>query len=143
MPAKDTEQLENELKESTDVEKFLLTNAENLREFTLKDYLRKLIDEKNLVMAQVIRDSQLAEGYAKKIFRGDTKQPARKKILSLALAMGLSPKETDYLLYYAGHNKLYSRNAWDDVISFALTNHKTVDATNELLKNMELETLSD
>lgn len=46
MPAKDTEQLENELKESTDVEKFLLTNAENLREFTLKDYLRKLIDEK-------------------------------------------------------------------------------------------------
>lgn len=94
-------------------------------------------------MAQVIRDSRLDEGYAKKIFRGDTKQPARKKILSLALAMGLSPKETDYLLYYAGHNKLYSRNAWDDVISFALTNHKTVDDTNNLLKNMELEPLSD
>ena len=143
MPEKDTAQLENELKDATDVEKFLLTNAENLREFTFKDYLRKLIAEKNLVMAQVIRDSRLDEGYAKKIFRGDTKQPARKKILSLALAMGLSPKETDYLLYYAGHNKLYSRNAWDDVISFALTNHKTVDETNNLLKNMELEMLSD
>ncbi|MBR3745757.1 MAG: hypothetical protein IKN27_02220 [Selenomonadaceae bacterium] len=141
MPAKDTEQLENELKDATDVEKFLTENAENFREFTLKDYLRKLIDEKNLVMAQVIRDSQLDEGYAKKIFRGDTKQPARKKILSLALAMGLSPKETDYLLYYAGHNKLYSRNVWDDVITFALTNHKTVDETNELLSNMNLEPL--
>ncbi|MBR1646589.1 MAG: hypothetical protein IJ685_07410 [Selenomonadaceae bacterium] len=141
MPAKDTEQLANELKDATDVEKFLATNAENFREFTLKDYLRKLVAEKNLVIAQVIRDSQLDEGYAKKIFSGKTLHPARKKILSLALAMGLSPKETDYLLYYAGHNKLYSRNVWDDVIAFALTNHKTVAETNELLSNMNLETL--
>ena len=141
MPDKDTEQLANELKDSTDVEKFLSTNAENFREFTLKEYLRKLLAEKNLVMAQVIRDSRLDEGYAKKIFRGDTPHPARKKILSLALAMNLSPKETDYLLYYAGHNKLYSRNVWDDVITFALTNHKTVDKTNELLTNLELESL--
>lgn len=141
MPEKNTDELANELKDATDVEKFLSTNAENLREFTLKDYLRKLIAEKNLIMAQVIRDSHLDEGYAKKIFRGDTLHPARNKILSLALAMSLSPQETDYLLYYAGRNKLYSRNAFDDVISFALTNHKTVDETNKLLLNLEFEPL--
>jgi len=143
MPDKDTGQLTNELRETTDVEKFLLANTENLREFTLKEYLRKLLAEKNLVKAQVIRDSLLDEGYAKKIFRGDTEHPARAKILSLALAMKLSPKETDYLLYYAGHNKLYSRNAWDSVIFFALTNHKSVAETNELLKNIQLEPLLD
>ena len=141
MPDKDTAQLENELRDAKDVEKFLSANAQNLRDFTLKDYLRKLLAEKNLSQAQVIRDSRLDEGYAKKIFRGETARPARQKILSLALAMALSPKEADYLLYYAGHNKLYSRNAWDDVISFALTNHKTVDATNELLTNLEFEPL--
>ena len=141
MTAKDTEQLANELKDSADVEKFLSVNAENLREFTLAEYLRKLFAEKNLVKAQVIRDSRLSEGYAKKIFRGDTERPAREKILSLALAMNLSPKETDYLLYYAGHNKLYSRNSWDNVITFALTNHKTVDEANELLINLQLEPL--
>ena len=139
MPDKDTAQLENELRDAKDVENFLSANAENLSEFTLKEYLRKLLAEKNLSQAQVIRDSQLDEGYAKKIFRGDTARPARQKILSLALAMNLSPREADYLLYYAGHNKLYSRNAWDDVISFALTNHKTVAEANELLTNLAIE----
>ena len=128
MPAKDTAQLENELRDAKDVENFLSANTQNLRKFTLKEYLRKLLAEKNLSQAQVIRDSQLAEGYAK-------------KILSLAVAMNLSPQETDYLLYYAGHNKLYARNAWDDVIAFALTNHKTVADTNELLTNLQLEPL--
>ena len=141
MPDKDTAQLENELRNAKDVENFLSANAQNLREFTLKEYLRKLLAEKNLSQAQVIRDSQLAEGYAKKIFRGLTIRPAREKILSLAVAMNLSPRETDYLLYYAGHNKLYARNAWDDVIAFALTNHKTVADTNELLTNLQLEPL--
>ena len=143
MPFKDTDQLANELRDAEDVEKFLSENAENLREFTLKEYLHKLFAEKNLTQAQVIRDSQLDEGYAKKIFRGDTAHPARKKILSLALAMNLSPEEADYLLYYAGHNKLYPRNPWDDVIAFALTNRKTIDETNKLLTNLELEPLLD
>lgn len=141
MPEKNTAELANELKDAADVEKFLSTNAENLRDFTLKEFLHKLLAEKHLVMAQVIRDSQLDEGYAKKIFRGDTLHPARTKIFALALAMGLSPQETDYVLYYAGRNKLYSRNAFDDVIAFALTNHKTVDETNRLLTNLELEPL--
>ena len=146
MPEKDTAQLKNEIKaakDAQDVEKFLAANAENLRQFTLKEYLQKLLVEKNLSQAQVIRDSHLDEGYAKKIFRGDTTRPARKKVLSLALAMGLSPDEADYLLYYSGHSKLYSRNARDDVIFFALTNHKTVAATNDLLTKFQLEPLLD
>lgn len=138
---KDTEQLTNELRETDDVEKFLTANTENFREFTLADYLQRLLAEKNLVKAQVIRDSLLDEGYAKKIFRGDTIQPARKKILSLALAMKLSAKETDYLLYYANQNKLYSRNPWDSVILFALENQWDVMTTHEKLKAWNMESL--
>lgn len=138
---KDTDQLTNELRETDDVEKFLAANTENFSDLSLANYLRKLLTEKNLVKAQVIRDSLLDEGYAKKIFRGDTIQPARKKILSLALAMKLSPKETDYLLYYANQNKLYSRNPWDDVILFALENQWDVATTNEKLKAWNMETL--
>ena len=140
MPAKDTEQLENELCTSDDVKKFLDDNAENFRRFTLADYLKKLLDEKNLTRAQVIRDSQLDEGYANHIFAG-RKNPSREKILSLALAMKLLPKEADYLLYYAGHNKLYARNERDAVFSFALENGKTVLQTNELLENLKMEPL--
>ena len=141
MVAKDTEQLENEIGASDDVKKFLADNADNLRQFTLAEYLKHLLDEKNLSAAQVIRDSQLDEGYARHIF-GGRKNPAREKILSIALAMKLSPKETDYLLYYAGHEKLYARNPWDAVIIFALENGKDVLQTNELLTDLDMTLLS-
>ena len=140
MTDKDTSQLENELKECDNVKKFLADNVENLRKYTLAEYLKKLLAEKNLTKAQVIRDSQLDEGYTHHIF-GGRKNPSREKILSLALAMKLSPKETDYLLYYAGHEKLYVRDDWDAVISFALENHKTVLQTNELLEELNMPPL--
>ena len=140
MPTKDTQQLENELSEADNVKTFLDANAENFRQFTLAEYLKHLLDEKLLTKAQVIRDSQLDEGYAQHIF-GGRKNPSREKILSLALAMKLSPKETNYLLYYAGHNKLYARDERDAVIAFALETHKTVLQTNELLADLKLKPL--
>ena len=140
MPAKDTQQLENELSDAEDVKNFLAENAENFRKFTLAEYLRYLLEEKNLVKAQIIRDSQIDEGYAQHIF-GGRKNPSRDKIFSLALAMKLSTKETDYLLYYAGHNKLYARNERDNIIAFALERGKTVLQTNELLEDLKLEPL--
>ena len=140
MPDKDTAQLEHELTEADDVKNFLDDNAENLRKFTLAEYLRLLLAEKKLSKAQVIKDSQLDEGYAHHIF-GGRKNPSREKILLLALAMELSTKETDYLLYYAGHNKLYVRDERDAVISFALENHKTVLQTDELLAELKLAPL--
>ena len=138
MPDKDTAQLENELKDADDLKKFLDDNAENFRQFTLADYLKHLLNAKNLTKAQVIRDSLLDEGYAQHIF-GGRKNPSRDKIFLLALAMKLSPKETDYLLYYAGHNKLYARAERDNVIAFALENHKTVEQTNQLLTDLNLQ----
>ncbi len=140
MTAKDTAQLENELTATDDVKKFLGDNTENFRKFTLAEYLKHLLEEKHLTRAQVIRDSQLDEGYAHHIFSG-RKNPSREKILSLALAMKLSPKETDYLLYYSGNKKLYARDERDAIIWFALENHKNVLQTNELLADVGLSPL--
>lgn len=137
MTAKDTAELENELSEADNVKKFLDDNKENLRKFTLAEYLQHLLADKNLSKTQVIKASELDATYAHHIF-GGRKNPSREKILSLALAMNLSPKEADYLLYYAGHEKLYVRDEWDAVISFALENGKTVLQANELLEDLKL-----
>ena len=142
MTAKNTTELETELSEADDVKKFLDDNAENFRKFTLAEYLRRLLEEKNLSKAQVIRASELDATYAHHIFSG-RKNPSREKILSLALAMGLMAKETDYLLYYAGHSKLYVRDTWDAVIIFALENGKTVLETDELLSDSNFAPLID
>ena len=49
MSAKNTAELENELVEAEDMKKFLDDNEENFRQFTLAQYLRRLLAEKNFV----------------------------------------------------------------------------------------------
>ena len=141
---KDTEQLENELAAAETVEDFLTANKDNFKNFTLAEYLSKLLAEKNLSKTDVIKNSQLDQTYVYRVFSGVTKKPARQNVIALALALKLSPKETNYLLYYAGVEKLYVRNEWDSIIFFALENNLSVAETNELLQDSnELPLLGD
>lgn len=136
MAEKDTEQLEHELKESESVEEFWERNREELRPFTLAEYLEHLLAEKGLSKAEVVRKSELDTVYGYHIFGGRKKNPAREKVLALALAMGLTVPETQRLLHYARVGSLYAREPWDNVILFALEHHKSVDETNRLLEDL-------
>ena len=141
---KDTEQLENELAIASSVEDFLADNKDSFRNFTLAEYLNKLLQERNLTKSELIKRSQLDTTYVYRVFSGVTKKPARTNVIALALALELSPQETNYLLYYAGVEKLYVRNEWDSIIFFALENHLSVNETNELLAaSNELPLLGD
>ena len=141
---KDTAQLENELTAASSVKDFLNDNKENFKDFTLAEYLNKLLAEKNLTKTEVIKNSQLDTTYIYRVFSGITKKPARQNVIAIALAMKLSTKETNYLLYYAGVEKLYVRNEWDSIIFFALENNLSVAETNELLQESnELPLLGD
>jgi len=133
MPEKNTEELENELAATDDLKNFFADNKSNLREFTLSQYLNYLLETKNLSKSEVVKRSQLGD-YAYHIFAG-RKNTSRTKILSLALAMELSFEECQHLLYYAGAKELYARDAWDDVIIYALQNKLTLNETNELLED--------
>ena len=131
MSEKNTEELENELAATDNLKNFFADNKSNLREFTLPQYLNYLLETKNLSKAEVVKKSQLGD-YAYHIFAG-RKNTSRSKILALALAMELSFEECQHLLYYAGVKELYARDAWDDVIIYALQNHLSLRETNELL----------
>ena len=133
MSEKNTEELENELASTDDLKNFFNDNKSNLREITLPQYLNYLLEKKNLSKAEVVKKSQLGD-YAYHIFAG-RKNTSRTKILSLAVAMGISFEECQHLLYYAGVNKLYARDAWDDVIIYALQNNLSLIETNELLND--------
>lgn len=135
MSEKDTGQLENELAEIDDLKNFFEENENNLRNFTLTQYLSYLLVTKNLSKTDVVKKSELGD-YAYHIFAG-RKNPSRKKVIALALAMQLSFEECQHLLYYADAKKLYARDSWDDVIIFALKNNLSVTQTNELLNDFD------
>ena len=140
---KDTSELENEIanvKTEEELKNFFADNEENFPDFTLAEYLRFLLDEKNLKMSEVVKASHLGS-YAYKIFNGERKNNSRTKILSLAFAMKLSVQETNRLLYYANAKKLYAKDDFDDVIIFALNNGYDIARVNQLLDNFSLTPL--
>ena len=134
MPDKDTLQLENELSEAKDFEKFFDDNEEEFfQNFSLVQYLEYLLKEKKLKKVEVIKKSLLNPVYAYHIFAG-RKNPSRVKILSLAVAMNLTVKETQRLLYFANVEKLYVKNTWDGIIMFALENNFDIERANNLIQ---------
>ena len=135
MTAKDTETLEQDLTDAPSIETFLTKNEKNLRSYTLAQYLEHLLDTKHLTKAEVIQRSGLEQHYAYHIFAG-SKQASRIKILAIALALGLTPQETQYLLYYAQAKRLYVRNPWDSILWHALEHHLSVIDTNLLLEKL-------
>ena len=98
MADKDTEQLEHELSEADSVEAFFTENGAHLRRLTLAEHLAQLLEEKGLTKAEVVRRSNLHQVYGYHIFGGYKKNPAKEKVLALALALELTPEEAQRLL---------------------------------------------
>ena len=133
---KSTEELKNDLRQASGLESFLVDNRKSFCKYTLTEYLHHLLEEKHLIKMDVVRDSLLERLYAYHIFAGRKKNPSRNKVISLALAMKLTPEETQYLLYYAGAEQLYVRNPRDSILWYALDHHISVIDTNIMLQMM-------
>ena len=141
---KSTEELKDDLHQASGLEGFLVDNQKDFRRYTLAEYLNHLLAEKHLSKMDVVRDSSLERLYAYHIFAGRKRNPSRNKVISLALAMKLTPEETQYLLYYAGAEHLYVRNPRDSILWYALDHHMSVVDTNIMLQKMsELPLLSE
>ena len=136
MRKKDTEELENEIERVKEVGQYLEENRQELRDMSLAEFLQSLLEEKELKKAEVIRRTGMEPTYAYHIFDGSKKHPARGKVLLLALAMELSVRETQHLLYYAGCEALYARNSFDSIIWYALEHRLGVIDANLLLGQM-------
>ena len=138
----DTESLENRLSQAGGVEDFWRDNALNLRNMTLAEFLQELLVQKGLKTADIIKRSGMDRGYVYHIFGGQKANPSRDKVLVLALAMELSPKETQHFLHYAGAGALYVRDHFDSVIWYALEHKLGVVETNQLLEDLGLRTFT-
>ena len=99
----------------------------------LSDYLQQLLDERGLLQSKVVAEARLNRTYGYEIFSGLKKNPARDKVLAIALAMGLTLTETNRVLQAANRNELYCKNRRDAIIIFALEHGYPLQRTNETL----------
>lgn len=129
-----------ELKACNEFEKFYDENKEYTVDLTLAQYIERLIKEKGLSKAEVIKNAEMSEVYAYQIMSG-LRIPDRKKLLCLAFGMKLNLEETQQLLKCTGYAQLYVKNTFDCIVIYGLCNGFTVPDVNEKLYDFGLETL--
>lgn len=137
---KDTSEIVKELGLSPNFQAFYRENKDYMVSDNLASLLNELLKHKGLRKSQAIRNSELSEIYGYQIFSG-VRIPERKKLLCLAVGMGLNIEETQQLLKCAGYSQLYVKFPFDSIILFGLCKSLSVIQINELLYEYNLETL--
>ena len=126
-----TEELLNELLASSDPEDFISQHPASKRE--LAPYLNEMLVAHGKERNEIIHASNLDHTYAYQILAGTRTNPSRNKILQLAFAIGLSPRETDRALQAGGKSRLYCKDRRDAIIIFCLDRGVQLQETNETL----------
>lgn len=108
---------------------------------SLHEYLQLLLEEKNLIKLDVIRQSHIDRHYAYHIFSGKRLNPSRNKVLALAIALKLNLQETQELLRHARHCELCPRSRFDSIIISSILQRLDVPQINSLLKNYSVKSL--
>lgn len=137
---KDTSEIIRELGLCPDFKSFYRENKDYMICDDLAQLLKELLEAKGLKKAQVIKKAELSEVYGYQIFSG-LRVPERKKLLCLAVAMGLNIEEVQQLLKCAGYSQLYVKLPFDSIILYGICKQLSVLQINELLYEYGMETL--
>ncbi|MBO5891532.1 MAG: XRE family transcriptional regulator [Oscillospiraceae bacterium] len=137
---KDTSEIVKELGLCPDFQTFYKENKDYMVSGNLSALLTKLLESKDLKKSQVIKSAELSEVYGYQIFSG-VRVPERKKLLCLAVGMGLNIEETQQLLKCAGYSQLYVKLPFDSIVLYGVCKEFSVVQINELLYEYGLETL--
>lgn len=133
MNAVSTDKLENELSEISDINDYIEKNSGSFINTKLSDYLNELVRERNMEIAEVIKNSGLNRVYAYQIFEGG-KNPSRDKVIALAIGMKLNFGEIQKLMKTACMRPLYARDERDSLIIFAVKKRYGIIDINLLLE---------
>ena len=139
---KSTDELLKELENTEEFRRYAEENRDQFSGEPLSRVLSDLLQEKGLTKTEVFRRAEISEDYGYQIFSG-LRAPGRGKLLSLAVAMGLSFAETQGLLKRAGLAPLYAKNEFDCVVIYSIFHQKTVVEINEMLFDTLQKTLGD
>ena len=110
-----TQELLDGLKNADDIKTFLDLHEQDFLSQSLIDYLNELMNEKNITVAQVAKNSGIGE-YVYKIFNGEKEMQNVIHSLRFHLGMHLTFEETQLLLRIAKFAILDSRDRRDGII---------------------------
>lgn len=134
-----TTQLLNKLSSATDIKAFISEYEQEFRSITWQEFLNDIIREKAISSTDVAKRSGQGE-YVYKVIRGERK-PSRDVCIAMSIGMALTLDETQLLLRVFKWAILDPRDKRDSIIMYSLKEKHTIDQTNDLLYDMEQQTL--
>lgn len=137
---KSTGEIVKELELCDNFQTFYEDNKDQMITDTLSHMLEELLASTGMTKAQAIKNSELTEVYGYQIFSGK-RRPDRRKLLALAVGMGLTVEQTQDLLKHAGYPPLYAKLPADSTVLYGISRGLSVPQINEMLFKNQLETL--
>ena len=140
MHKKNTDDLQQELMESTSLSRFLSENQQQFRNENVAEILNCLFKMKNISKAQLAKQAGMSEIYLHQIFAG-RRNPSRNRLLCLCYGLGASIDETQELLKSCGLAQLYPWFKRDAIIYYGLVHRVSLFEINDKLFAEDEETL--
>ena len=132
MDKKNTDGLQQELMDSTDLSQFLSRNQEQFVDKSVAELLNHLFEKKNISKAALAKQAGMSEIYLHQIFAG-RRTPSRNRLLCLCYGLEASIEETQELLRLCGMAELYPKLKRDAIIYYGLLHKLDLFVINDQL----------
>ena len=140
MDKKNTDGLQQELMDSTDLSQFLSRNQEQFVDKSVAELLNHLFEKKNISKAVLAKQAGMSEIYLHQIFAG-RRTPSRNRLLCLCYGLEASIEETQELLRLCGMAELYPKLKRDAIIYYGLLHKLDLFVINVKLFDENEDTL--
>ena len=140
MDKKNTDGLQQELMDSTDLSQFLSRNQEQFVDKSVAELLNHLFEKKNISKAALAKQAGMSEIYLHQIFAG-RRTPSRNRLLCLCYGLEASIEETQELLRLCGIAELYPKLKRDAIIYYGLLHKLDLFVINDKLFDENEDTL--
>ena len=140
MDKKNTDGLQQELMDSTDLSQFLSRNQEQFVDKSVAELLNHLFEKKSISKAALAKQAGMSEIYLHQIFAG-RRTPSRNRLLCLCYGLEASIEETQELLRLCGMAELYPKLKRDAIIYYGLLHKLDLFVINDQLFDENEDTL--
>ncbi len=103
-------------------------------------YLMRLLDKYGWKTSSASEAAEMSTGYLGLIISGK-RNATRDMLIRVAIAIGATVEETDYLLKYSGYTPLYVRNKRDVIIWYGISKKEKLSTINTNIKKRRLDPL--
>lgn len=137
---KNTDELQQELMETPDLERFLQENEQNFKSCDITALINEMFNCKGISRAELAKRSGMSEVYLYQLVTG-RRYPSRSRMLCLCVGANATLAETQRILQQCGFATLYPANRRDAIIIYGLLHEQSLFELNDCLFTANEETL--